>query len=105
MTSTPTRPVDNVVIATKGLHDRNINILAGTTVENKGKFILIVAYCLNYIALLNWNKKCPGMAIPKGEGPECTICTILFADDQVVIAQEYDDIEFMVRKKNMESVF
>ena len=40
MTSTPTRPVDNVVIATKGLQDRNINIPAGTTVENKGKLIL-----------------------------------------------------------------
>ena len=40
MTSTPTRPVDNVVIATKGLQDRNINTLAGTTVENKGKLIL-----------------------------------------------------------------
>ena len=40
MTSTPTRPVDNVVIATKGLQKRNINILAGTTVENKGKLIL-----------------------------------------------------------------
>ena len=40
MTSTPTRPVDNVVITTKGLHDRNINILDGTTVENKGKLIL-----------------------------------------------------------------
>ena len=40
MTSTPTRPVDNVVIATKGLQDRNLNILAGTTVENKGKLIL-----------------------------------------------------------------
>ena len=40
MTSTPTRPVENVVIATKGLQDRNINILAGTTVENKGKLIL-----------------------------------------------------------------
>ena len=38
--STPTRPVDNVVIATKGLQDRNMNILAGTTVENKGKLIL-----------------------------------------------------------------
>ena len=35
-----TRPVDNVVIATKGLQDRNVNILAGTTVENKGKLIL-----------------------------------------------------------------
>jgi len=40
VTSTPTRPVDNVVITTKGLHDRNINILDGTTVENKGKLIL-----------------------------------------------------------------
>ena len=40
MTSTPTIPVDNVVIATKGLQDRNTNIIAGTTVENKGKLIL-----------------------------------------------------------------
>ena len=39
VTSTPTRPVDNV-IATKGLQDRNINTQAGTTVENKGKLIL-----------------------------------------------------------------
>ena len=37
VTSTPTRPVDNVVITTKGLQDRNINILDRTTVENKGK--------------------------------------------------------------------
>ena len=35
MTSTPTKPVDNVVIATKGLQDRNTNITAGTTVEKK----------------------------------------------------------------------
>ena len=40
MTLTPTRPVDNVVIATKGLQDRNTKIIAGTTVENKGKLIL-----------------------------------------------------------------
>ena len=40
MTSTPTRPVDNVVIAKKGLQDRNIYTIAGTTVENKGKLIL-----------------------------------------------------------------
>ena len=39
--STPTRPVDHVVIATKGLQDRNIHIIDGTTVENKGKLILI----------------------------------------------------------------
>ena len=40
VTSTPTRPIDNVVITTKGLRDRNIHILDGTTVENKGKLIL-----------------------------------------------------------------
>ena len=38
-----TRPVDNVVeklvITTKSLQDRKINILDGTTVENKGKTI------------------------------------------------------------------
>ena len=38
--STPTRPVDNVVIITKGLQDRNTSVTAGTTVENKGKLIL-----------------------------------------------------------------
>ena len=42
MTSTPTKPVDNVVIATKGLQDRNTSVTAGTTVENKGKLILIL---------------------------------------------------------------
>ena len=42
MTSTPTRPVDNVVIATKSLQDRNLHIFDGTTVENKGKLILNV---------------------------------------------------------------
>ena len=41
MTSTPTRPVDNV-IATKGLQDKNTNIIARATVENKGKLILIL---------------------------------------------------------------
>ena len=40
VTSTPTRPVDSVVITTKGLQDRNIDILNGMTVENKGKLIL-----------------------------------------------------------------
>ena len=47
MPSTPTRPVDNVVIATNGLQDRNTNIIAGTTVENNGKLILIMV--LHYI--------------------------------------------------------
>ena len=53
MTSTPTRHVDNVVIATKGLQDRNINVIAGTTVENKGKLILTdhiyIVFCLTGI--------------------------------------------------------
>ena len=39
-TSTPTRTVENVVLTTKGLQDRNIQLLDGTTVENKGKLIL-----------------------------------------------------------------
>ena len=39
VTSKPTTPVDNVVISTKGLQDRNIHILDGTRVENKGKTI------------------------------------------------------------------
>ena len=42
VTSTPTRPVDNVVKTTKGLQDRKIHILDGTMVENKGKLILTV---------------------------------------------------------------
>ena len=41
------RPVENVFITTKGLQDRNIHILDGTTVENKGKLILtkIISFC------------------------------------------------------------
>ena len=42
VTLTPTRSVDNVVITTKGQQDRNIHILDGTTVENKGKLILFI---------------------------------------------------------------
>ena len=40
--STRTRPVDNVVIATKGLQDRRTNIIAGTTVSEFQELILIV---------------------------------------------------------------
>jgi hypothetical protein len=32
--------LSNVVIAAKGVQNRNINLLAGTTVKNKGKLIL-----------------------------------------------------------------
>jgi hypothetical protein len=48
--------------------------------------------------LLNWNKQCSRKGVPIGEGSEDTICTLLFADDQELIAQEYKDQEFMVRK-------
>ena len=40
VTSTPTRPVENVVITTKGLQDRSRLLLDGRTLENKGKLIL-----------------------------------------------------------------
>ena len=62
MTSTPTRPVDNVVIATKGLQDRNINIIPGTPVENKGKLILI-------FWLLNKNNECTVIVFECFHGP------------------------------------
>ena len=39
-TSTSTRPVENVVLTTKGLNDRNNLLLDGRMVENKGKLIL-----------------------------------------------------------------
>ena len=38
-TTTPTRPVEDVVLTTKGLQERNIQMLDGTTVENKDKTI------------------------------------------------------------------
>ena len=37
VTSTSRRPVENVVLTTKGLQERNIHMLDRTTVENKGK--------------------------------------------------------------------
>ena len=39
--STPTRPVENVVITRKDLQDRNNILLDGRTVENKGKLIMV----------------------------------------------------------------
>ena len=56
MTSTTTRTVDNVVIATKGLQDRNINILAGTTGEIKGKLILTEIPTINVLTILYNNE-------------------------------------------------
>ena len=39
VTSTPARPVENVDITMKGQQDRNIHILDGMMMENKGKTI------------------------------------------------------------------
>ena len=41
---TPTRPVENVVITTKGLQDRNNLLLDWRTVENKGKLINVIPF-------------------------------------------------------------
>ena len=38
------------------------------------------------------------MGVPIGDGSQDTIYTLLFADDQVLITQEYEDMEFMVKK-------
>ena len=42
VTSTPTRPVENVVLTTKGLQDRNIHILDAKAVENKVKRVILI---------------------------------------------------------------
>ena len=38
------------------------------------------------------------MGVPIGDGSQDTIYTLLFTDDQVLITQEYEDMEFIVRK-------
>ena len=38
------------------------------------------------------------MGVPIGDGSQDTIYTLLFADDQVLITQGYEDMEFMARK-------
>lgn len=53
----------------------------------------------NYIgieeALREWKRKCHGMGIPIGTE---TLYTLLFADDQVIIASDMDDAGYMLRK-------
>ena len=38
------------------------------------------------------------MGVPIGDGSQDTIYTFLFADDQVLIMLEYEDMEFLIRK-------
>ena len=45
-------------------------------------------------ALENWQKKCAKMGL---EIQDTTIYSMLFADDQLLIAQDYEDLEYMTR--------
>ena len=45
--------------------------------------------------LKGWKQKCRNMGVPIGDNMLYTLC---FADDQVIIAQDYDDINYMTRK-------
>ena len=46
-------------------------------------------------ALENWQKKCAKMVL---EIQETTIYSLLFADDHLLIAQDYEDLEYMTWK-------
>jgi len=43
----------------------------------------------------NWQKKCAKMVL---EIQDTTIYTMLFADDQLLIAHDYEDLEYMTKK-------
>jgi len=45
--------------------------------------------------LKNWQKKCAKMGL---EIQDTTIYTMLFADDQLLIAQDYENSEYMTKK-------
>jgi hypothetical protein len=46
-------------------------------------------------ALVNWQKKCARIGL---EIQDTTIYSMLFADDQLIIAQAYEELEYMTRK-------
>jgi hypothetical protein len=46
-------------------------------------------------ALEEWKRKCHGMGVPLGN---TTLHTLQFADDQVVLAGDKEDLEHMTRK-------
>lgn len=52
--------------------------------------------CLETV-LSQWNRSCSSMGI---EIKNTIIHSLLFADDQVIMAQERDDIKFMTKKVN-----
>jgi hypothetical protein len=45
--------------------------------------------------LRNWKRRCQPMGIPI---QKAHVYSLNFADDQVLIAQDHDDMEFMARK-------
>lgn len=47
-------------------------------------------------ALKIWKRKCNGMGIPLNDNT--TLFTLCFADDQIVIAQDHEDLSYMTRK-------
>ncbi|XP_046662697.1 uncharacterized protein LOC124355579 [Homalodisca vitripennis] len=46
-------------------------------------------------ALAQWRRKCSGMGISVGDR---TLYTLHYADDQVILAQDPEDLEYMTRK-------
>jgi hypothetical protein len=46
-------------------------------------------------ALENWQKKCARIGL---EIQDTTIYSLLFVDDQLITAQDYEDLEYMTRK-------
>ena len=46
-------------------------------------------------ALENWQKNCAKMGF---EFQDMTIYSMLFADDQLLIAEDYEDLQYMTRK-------
>ena len=50
-------------------------------------------------ALKNWRRKCSGMGIPINEK---ILFTLHYADDQIVLAQDSEDAEYMMRKLHEE---
>jgi hypothetical protein len=46
-------------------------------------------------ALKTWSAKCKGMGIPIGEQ---TLYTLLFTDDQVIVAADAEDVSYMTQK-------
>lgn len=47
-------------------------------------------------ALKVWKRKCNGMGIPLND--DTTLYTLCFADDQVIVAQDQEDLTYMTRK-------